>query len=62
MVFQELRQGQSCVLAPVVMDEREMLAFSRRYDNVPLHTDPEYAKTTHFGKLLAPGMLSFLAV
>ena len=32
-----------------------MLQFAYDYDNVPLHTDEEYAKTTHFGKLIAPG-------
>lgn len=62
MYFQDLQTGMSVSLAPVVMDEQEMLAFSKRYDDVPLHTDPEYAKATHFGRLLAPGMLSFLAV
>ena len=62
MVFQELQTGMSVSLKPVTMDEQEMLGFAKKYDNVPLHTDPDYAKATHFGKLLAPGMLSFLAV
>lgn len=62
MVFQELQTGMSVSLKPVMMDEQEMLGFAKKYDNVPLHTDPDYAKATHFGKLLAPGMLSFLAV
>ena len=39
-----------------------MLAFAREYDNVPLHTDEEYAKTTPFGKLIAPGVMSFMSV
>ena len=62
MVFQELQTGMSVSLKPVTMDEQEMLGFAKKYDNVPLHTDPDYAKATHFGRLLAPGMLSFLAV
>jgi len=39
-----------------------MVAFAKKYDNIPLHTDEEYAKTTHFGKLIAPGVMSFMSV
>ena len=39
-----------------------MLDFARLYDNIPLHTDEEYAKTTAFGKLIAPGVMSFMSV
>jgi acyl dehydratase len=39
-----------------------MLAFARDYDNIPLHTDQEYAKNTPFGKLFAPGVMSFMSV
>ncbi|MCR4646100.1 MAG: MaoC family dehydratase [Oscillospiraceae bacterium] len=62
MFFQELKTGMQVDLAPVTVEENEMLGFSRKYDDVPLHTDPDYAAKTPFGKLLAPGMLSFLLV
>lgn len=39
-----------------------MLAFARDYDNLPLHTDEEYAKKTPFGKIIAPGVMSFMSV
>ena len=39
-----------------------MLDFARNYDNIPLHADEEYAKTTPFGKLIAPGVMSFMSV
>ena len=39
-----------------------MLTFAREYDNIPLHTDEEYAKTTPFGALIAPGVMSFMSV
>ena len=42
--------------------EEKMLDFARNYDNIPLHTDEEYAKTTPFGKLIAPGVMSFMSV
>ncbi len=62
MYFGELEKGMSMKLAPVTISKEEMLAFSGKYADVPVHTDEEYAKTTSFGQLLAPGMLSFLKV
>lgn len=62
MYFDELKLGMTAELEPAVIDKEKMLAFASEYDNVPLHTDEAYAKTTVFGNLIAPGMLSFLAV
>ena len=45
-----------------VIQKEKMLAFARDYDNIPLHTDEEYAKTTTFGRLIAPGVMSFMTV
>ena len=36
--------------------------FARTYDNIPLHTDEEYAKLSPFGALIAPGVMSFMSV
>lgn len=62
MYFDELTVGMTRETSPAVIDKEKMLAFAREYDDVPLHTDEEYAKTTPFGRLLAPGVMSFLAV
>ncbi|MCR5718309.1 MAG: MaoC family dehydratase N-terminal domain-containing protein [Oscillospiraceae bacterium] len=62
MYFEELKTGMQVQIAPVTVQKEEMLGFSARYDNVPLHTDEAYAEQTHFGQLLAPGMLSFLLI
>ena len=62
MYFDELTVGLAQELAPVEVEEEEMLRFSRRYDNVPLHTDPEYAAGTPFGHVIAAGFQSFLLV
>ena len=62
MYFDELRVGMTTDTAPAVIEKERMLRFAYDYDNVPLHTDEEYAKTTHFGKLIAPGVMSFLTV
>ena len=48
--------------APVVIGKEKMLEFARDYDNIPLHTDEEYAKSTPFGGLIAPGVMSFMSV
>ena len=39
-----------------------MIDFALLYDNIPLHVDEEYAKNTKFGQLIAPGVMSFMAV
>lgn len=62
MYFDELKEGMSVELSPAVIEKQKMLDFARIYDNIPLHTDEEYAKTTPFGGLIAPGVMSFMAV
>ena len=62
MYFDEMKLGMSVEVAPAVIAKDKMLAFAKAYDDLPLHTDEEYAKTTHFGKLIAPGVMSFMAV
>lgn len=62
MYFEELIVGMTAETAPAVIEKQKMLDFALDYDNVPLHTDEEYAKTTPFGEIIAPGMMSFLAV
>ena len=62
MYFDDLKLGMSVDTAPAQIRKEKMLAFAHDYDNVPLHTDEEYAKTTPFGKLIAPGVMSFMSV
>ena len=62
MYFDELKIGMTVDTAPAVIQKDKMLAFSRDYDNIPLHTDEEYARSTHFGGLIAPGVMSFMSV
>ena len=62
MYFDDMKIGMKVDTAPAVIEKDKMLAFARLYDNIPLHTDEEYAKTTPFGKLIAPGVMSFLEV
>lgn len=62
MYFDELKIGMSVTTASAVIKKDKMISFARDYDNIPLHTDEEYAKSTPFGKLIAPGVMSFMSV
>ena len=62
MYFDDLKVGMTVETAPAVIEKEKMMAFARDYDNIPLHTDEEYAQTTPFGKLIAPGVMSFMSV
>ena len=62
MYFDDMTLGMTVETAPAVIDKEKMLDFAREYDNIPLHTDEDYAKTTPFGRLIAPGVMAFMAV
>lgn len=62
MYFDDLKIGMNVDIAPAVIEKEKMLSFAMNYDNIPLHTDEEYAKSTPFGKLIAPGVMSFMSV
>jgi len=62
MYFEEFELGTKTQIEPAVINKEDMLDFARKYDNVPLHTDEEYAKGTFFGRLIAPGVMSFMSV
>ena len=62
MYFDELKIGMTVETSPAVITKEKMMAFAYDYDNIPLHTDEEYAKRTPFGGLIAPGVMSFMSV
>ena len=62
MFFDDLKLGMTVEIAPTVIEKQKMLDFAHTYDNIPLHTDEEYAKTSVFGHLIAPGVMSFMSV
>ena len=62
MYFDDLKIGMSVDTAPAIIKKEKMIAFATDYDNLPLHTDEEYANSTPFGKLIAPGVMSFMSV
>ncbi|MBE6860663.1 MAG: hypothetical protein E7499_05140 [Ruminococcus sp.] len=62
MYLDDLKMNTEIDIPEAVIDKEQMLEFARLYDPIPLHCDEEYAKTTKFGKLIAPGVMSFMAV
>ena len=62
MFFEDIKIGMTVQIAPAVIEKEKMLDFARTYDNIPLHTNEEYAKASPFGALIAPGVMSFMSV
>ena len=62
MYFDDVKIGMTVDIPSAVIEKEKMMDFARLYDNIPLHTDEEYAKKSPFGKLIAPGMMSFMSV
>ena len=47
MYFDDIEIGMTLDVAPAVIEREKMLDFARLYNPIPLHTDEEYAKSTH---------------
>lgn len=62
MYFDDLKLGLSVEIAPALIEKQKMMEFAYTYDNIPLHTDEEYAKASPFGQIIAPGVMSFMSV
>ncbi len=62
MFFDDFKLNDTVEIPSVVIEKADMLDFARKYDCIPIHTDEDYAATTHFGKLIAPGVMSFMSV
>ena len=62
MYFDDVKIGMTVDIPPAVIEKEKMMDFARLYDNIPLHTDEEYAKKSPFGGLIAPGVMSFMSV
>lgn len=62
MYLDDLKLNEEFNVPKVVIEKNQMIEFAKLYDPIPLHCDEEYAKTTKFGKLIAPGVMSYLTV
>jgi len=62
MYLDKMELGMELTTESVRIDKDRMIAFSELYDPFLLHRDEEYAAKTRFGKLVAPGVMSFMSV
>ena len=53
--FEDYVPGAIHEFGSIAVDESEMIAFARRFDPQPFHTDPVAAKQSVFGGLIASG-------
>ncbi len=53
--FEDYVEGGVHCFGTIVVETDEMIAFAKRFDPQTMHTDPEAAKNTPFGELIASG-------
>lgn len=53
--FEDFTVGDTFDVGSYLVDAEEIVDFGRRYDPQPFHTDPEAAKASIFGGLIASG-------
>ncbi len=53
--FEDFAEGQVFELGEETVSEQEVLEFARRYDPQPFHVDPEAARRSMYGGLIASG-------
>jgi acyl dehydratase len=58
LYLEDLAVGQIFRAGPVVVEAEEMIRFASLYDPQYFHTDPEAAKSSMFGGLIASGWLT----
>jgi acyl dehydratase len=53
--FEDFHAGDVRELGPVTVTQDEIVEFARRYDPQPFHVDPDAAKESPYGGLIASG-------
>ena len=53
--FEDFQVGEVTELGPIEVSEQEIVEFASRFDPQPFHIDPEAAKSSPFGGLIASG-------
>ena len=62
MFFDDLSIGQAFPIPPVTITEEAIHSFALAYDPLPVHLDEAFAAKTPFGRIIVPGVMSFMAV
>ena len=55
LYWEDFTPGQTDEIGQHTFGEQEMIEFARQFDPQPFHTDPEAAKQSFFGGLIASG-------
>lgn len=55
LYFEDLKVGRSFTAGPRSVSEAEIIAYARRYDPQPFHTDPAAGREAGFGGVIASG-------
>ena len=58
LYFEDHVVGSVWEFGSILVDEKEMIAFAKQYDPQVFHADPEAARKTAFGGLIASGWLT----
>jgi acyl dehydratase len=53
--WEDFQVGQVVEVGPITVSEAEIVEFAKRFDPQPFHIDPEAAKQSPFGGLIASG-------
>ncbi len=53
--FEDYRVGDRGQFGSVTVEQADIIEFGQRFDPQPFHTDPELARSTSFGGLIASG-------
>ena len=54
MYFEDIKLNMTADISSAVIEKEKMIEFALTYDNIPLHTDEEYAKILLSEELLHP--------
>lgn len=60
--FESTEVGTEFAAGPVLITKDKILRFAREYDPLPFHLDEEFASRHRHGRLVAPGVMTFMAV
>ena len=62
MYLDDLNTQMEWPLPEVPVRREQMLDFARQYDPCFIHLDDEFAASTRFGQLVAPGVMTFMSM
>ncbi len=58
VTFEDFHVGETSKFGDYLITEEEIIAFAEKYDPQPFHTDPEFAKNSFHGRLIASGWMT----